>query len=194
MAGADRPEYLERFPELAMAEISRLPLRNRYVIWRTNEQQEIGSAEVKWSEYSIRLQYIVRGDWMMRPDRGIRELSLRPVARGTHSFRYHVICRACGEYVYRLFFRTQDWLCQSCQGLRHRSTYLSPQLRWQEEYDVLRYTFADGRPPGMRSLEYSKKRDRMLLLRDKLDGTRRRPGPEFNYMIYAEWQNEDPET
>lgn len=193
MAAPDDPEYLEMFPELAMSEIARRPRRTRYVIWRTNQQAEIGSAEVKWADYSITVQYLIKSVWHPIPDRGVRKIDVQPVARGSHSFRFHVLCRLCGKYVYRLFYRTEDWLCQKCQGLRYRSTFLPPQLRWQEEYDVLRYSLVDGRPPGMRAVEYHKQRERMDALKDKLDGTRRRPGPEFDYRVYATWQDEDPE-
>lgn len=176
-----------------MAEIARRPLRTRWVTWLTNGQEAVGSGQVTWSEFSIRFRYVIEGMRGQSPGGGERDFSIRPVARGSHSFRFHVICRHCGEYVYRLLYRTEHWLCQSCQHLRHRSSFLSPQLCWQEEYDYLRYFIGDGRPPGMREVEYARQRRRMTELKDKLDGSGRRPGPEFDFAIYAQWHDRDPE-
>lgn len=193
MYGEEGPDYLEAFPALSMVEVRRARRRPRWVTWLDEHREVIGWGKVAWIEYRFELTY--EFPRLPHNDRraGKRLFDVDPVQRGSHNFQFHVLCRTCGKYVARLFFRTGDWLCKDCQHLRNRATFLSPQLRWQEEYDALRCEIGDGRPPGMHELEYAKKARRKAELKGKLDGRGRRPGPEFWRLVMAEWSDKEPE-
>lgn len=177
-----------------MAEAARRPLRTRYVTWYDQVRHEIGCAIINWVDYKLRVQYHLLTPEFERPERAVLEMATDIFPRGSHGYRIHVLCRHCGIYVPRLFFRACHFLCQTCQGLNYRSTFLSSQQRWQEEYDGLQYEVAEGRPPGMRELEFARKRRRMADLYPKLDGSRRRPGPQFDRLVFAVWRDTAPET
>ena len=194
MRDPDTPDYLEAYPIFSMQEATRRPMRTRYVTWFNEAHDEIGSAEITHSDFAMRMKYFFKGRHGELPNIGFEHLTIRPVPRGSHNYRFAVLCRVCGKCVSRLFYRIEHWACQQCQGLRNRSTYLSPQLRWQDEYNNYRYMLVDGRPPGMRAAEYHRKRERMLELRGKLDGTGRVPGPEFWRTVYDKWSDTDPEA
>jgi hypothetical protein len=190
--GEDGPDYLEAFPALSMVEVRRAYRRPRWITWFNERREVVGRGKVTWIEFRFELTYEFANLPHGERHAARRIYNVDPVQRGSHNFQFHVMCRTCGKYVARLFFRTGDWLCKDCQHLRNRATFLSSQVRWQEEYDALRFEIGDGRPHGMRELQYAKKVRRKAELKDKLDGSRRLPGPEFWRLVYAEWSDTEP--
>lgn len=114
MDGSGGPDYLEAFPELAMREAAAAPLRTRYVTWFDEQRDEIGSAEISYDDWTLRLNHFFGRRHGEPPDVGFEHLKIRPVERGLYGHRFAVLCRVCGRSVPRLFYRIGHWACQQC--------------------------------------------------------------------------------
>lgn len=192
----DPPRYLEAYPLLNMGKLSGERWRGTWDLeWHDEFRKWIGSGVFIWRNFHAELFYEFSPTRFEPMVHSRTRLTIEPKYRGLRAAQPGVICRGCGAHVMRFFFKLGDWMCQTCQGLRNRSTFMTPVERYTLELNSLRDEVGDGRPDGMSNTAYFKAHDRIEVLKDRLGGRRMKTRRIFwptTYTTYRYRSIEEP--